>query len=336
MTDLFRTLRGTALLLLMSSIGCAYGDPYNLPCEEVESCLPCQPACWGQGFVSADLLYWRAFNSGLNTCIPISTSDIVTSNGSIFSKFSGKSRNPHFEWNPGFRISAGYEAPSRNWDIVASWAHFYSKAHESENNENRRHWNLTFDAIDLVAGYNADLCSYFVLRPFGGLRAARIDQKMHTSHASSFTSYSSTSYYSSSSYYSSTSGENLFQASNKQKFSGIGPLIGLEAVIDTCYGFSVYGSLSVSWLYGNFHVLLEESNEFAEGFNSSKIRSHLDANVAATDAALGVRWQTCICKNMQLILQLGLEHHRYFDYNRLGGYGDLSFDGANFSAGIEF
>ena len=49
---------------------------------------------------------------------------------------------------------------------------------------------------------------------------------------------------------------------------------------------------------------------------------------------LELRWKTCFCKNSFLILQLGLEHHRYFNHNQFCGYGDLSLDGVSFSAAI--
>ena len=152
------------------------------------------------------------------------------------------------------------------------------------------------------------------MRPFGGLRGARIDQSLTNSFRGSDQSFA--------------------RKRNKEKFTGVGPLIGLEANVNILCGFSIYGSASVSWLYGNFNNRLSDFNSTVDTVSSCKTRKRLDANLAAADAALGIRWKTCLC-NMKLILQLGLEHHRYFGYKQCN-HGDLSFDGVNFGAGIEF
>lgn len=160
---------------------------------------------------------------------------------------------------------------------------------------------------------------------FGGIRGARIDQKHHIHE------------FPSSEAAAIANDLIAIRTHNKEKFFGVGPLIGLEADWNIGCNFSLYASADVSWLYGNFHVRLAEADVFLDAANFSKIKKHLNASLAGADAAIGVRWQTCICKNTQLFLQLGLEHHRYFDYNRIGDCcGDLSFDGVNFSAAVKF
>lgn len=191
--------------------------------------------------------------------------------------------------------------------------------------------------IDLIAGYNYELGSCFALRPFGGLRGARIDQKLRITE---FDDSFSSSDFSSSDFsplsFSSSSALFTRDVHNKEKFSGLGPLIGIEAAWNVGCGFSVYASISAACLYGKFNIRVFETDLDVNAANFCQVRYHTDASLAVADAALGVRWQTCFCDNMRLILQLGLEHHRYFDYNRIGCYGDLSFDGLNLSAGIEF
>ena len=120
MTYFIRKINVAITFLLITSIGYAYGDYDNsLSCAESEDCFTCQPVCCGKGFISADLLYWRAFESGLDTCIPSHDSDTVTSEGRVISRFSGKGRDLHFKWNPGFRLASGFDL-SRCWDIGTS------------------------------------------------------------------------------------------------------------------------------------------------------------------------------------------------------------------------
>jgi hypothetical protein len=113
-------------------------------------------------------------------------------------------------------------------------------------------------------------------------------------------------------------------------------LLGLEADWKVGCGFSFYVSGAVSWLYGKHKTKFSETIETCDTSSFCSIHGHIDANIAAADAAFGIRWQKCICGNKALLLQLGLEHHRYFDYNRFCNYGDLSFDGVNFSAAVTF
>ncbi|WP_059359147.1 Lpg1974 family pore-forming outer membrane protein [Parachlamydia acanthamoebae] len=325
MTYFMRKIYVAVTLLSITSLGYANEDYDNsLTCGETENDFCCEPISCGLGFISADLLYWRAFESGLDACVPGQVSDIVTSDGKVVSRFKGRGRDPHFDWNPGFRIAAGYELPCSDLDIAASWTYFHSRSHGPRNHGNKIRWNLNFDAVDVVAGYESDFGACFALRPFGGLRGAWIDQKLRIHGTSNSASSSVTN--------------DLLEAKtkNKENFWGVGPLIGLGADWNIGCGFSLYTSASIAWLYGNIDVRLREADETVDTVNLCRVKKRLDANLAVADAALGIRWQTCFCRNTRLILQLGLEHHRYFDYNRIGGYGDLCFDGFNFSAGLEF
>jgi len=312
-------------LLLITSASHVFGKADSSAVyEETDDCMSCQPVCCGQGFISADLLYWRAFVGGLDSCVTSESSDTVMSDGKIISRFKGIDEDPHFGWNPGFRINAGYAFACSNWDIAESWTHFHSSAHGSVKNRNKVRWHIDFDVLDLVAGYEFNLGPCFALRPFGGFRGARIDQKLCINELPGETGFSMQT--------------NLLitHTNNKEKFIGVGPLIGLG--IDWCIGcgFDLFVDTSITWMYGNFNVQFMDVVVSADTADISKIRQHLNASLAGADVGFGIRWQKCFCDHLWLVLQLGFEHHRYFDYNRIGGYGDLSFDGINFSAGIGF
>lgn len=313
MIDFIKKMFTWMAVLLISSIGHIAGY-----CED--SCSS-QPVCCGQAFISADFLYWRAFESGLDTCSPSEVFDIVTADDTVISIFHGKGRSPNFNWDPGFRIGAGYEFARSKWDIAAFWTHFQS--HTRGNHGNRPRWNIDLDVIDAIAAYDFNFDSCFNLWPFIGLRAVQIDQKLRHGKQHHFTL---------------ALNDDLitFDRGNKEKFQGIGPLMGLEADWNIGCSFSFYFMGSISWLYGNYNIRLIELDEEIDALDFFQLRKNLDASLAVADVGLGIRWQKCFCNDMRLVLQLGLEHHRYFDFNRIGGYGDLSFDGVNLSAGIEF
>jgi Legionella pneumophila major outer membrane protein precursor len=295
-------------------------------CGEKEDCLSCCEPLWcGEATLSVDFLYWRAFENGLDACAPSSVSDTITPTGRVISRFKGRGRDPRFEWNPGFRLGVGYDLAATNWELDASWTHFNTHSHRFLNTSNKIHWSLNLEVVDLIASYQYDFNSCFALIPFFGLRGARIDQKLHITEFPSLTSSATT-----------VADFTFLSTKNKEGFFGIGPLIGLEGDWNIGCGFSLYANASVTWLYGNFDVRFSEFERLTDAVSISKVRKRLDASLAGADAALGVRWDTCFYMNTRLILGLGLEHHRYFDFNRFGEYGDLSFDGINISAAIQF
>lgn len=321
----YRKIPTVMVLLIVALSSFVYGNERIEMCERNDSCFSCSPNCCGSGFVFADLLYWRAFESGLDTCFPVSACDEINSDGRVISNFKGKGRNPNFEWNPGFRVGVGYEFYACNWDIVATWTHFHSHAHYKGNySQNKLGLHLDFNTVDVLGGYRLNLSPCFILWPFIGLRGAEIEQKLHIGGSS----YSISRY--------ETNSLNQSDSISKQKFYGIGPMIGLGADWSIGCNFSIYADLSVSWLYGRNNVRFNELTYSTAGTNYCRTKNHLQACLAAADAGLGIQWQQCICRNIDLILELGLEHHRYFDFNRMGDCGDLCFDGVHFAVGFEF
>ncbi|WP_068468856.1 Lpg1974 family pore-forming outer membrane protein [Candidatus Protochlamydia phocaeensis] len=334
----------TALLLIAADqLHADYGhSSISGECRDFYSCAPA--CCCGKGFISADLLYWRAFEDGLDACFPTEAVDYVSSDGNIISKFKGKGEDPDFNWDAGFRLGTGYQFAS-GWDIAAFWTHFHSHSsrHHRNNYESRDEhelrWKLDFEVVDLIGAREINLGSCFTLSPFGGLRWARIEQKLRSNFISNADFYSGSSsqiFYSdfSPSGYSS-SNFSTFSSHNKEKFWGLGPLVGVELDWNLGCGLSLYANASVAFLYGHFHVRLNESDEFVDGADFCNVKRNMCACQTVLDAGLGVRWQTCFCGSI-VWLQLGLEHHSYFNQNRFGDYGDLCLDGANFSAGFAF
>lgn len=333
------------MAFLLTIAGQVHGQYDNSPVYgECEDSCCCQPECCGKIIISAGLLYWRAYEEGLDDCFAIEDYNEISSDGNIISRFRGRGEDPDFNWDAGFRVGLGY-AFACAWDIGAYWTHFNSNSNHHRRNSHENRWKLDLDVVDILVGRSFDFDTCFTLRPFGGLRGARIDQKYRTTFVNRTDSYGiSDSYLESgslnfdtdfSSYGYSTSNFITPHAHTKQHFWGIGPLIGVEADWNIGCGFSLYGNAAVGILYGDFHIRSNEFDGFLGAANYCNVRRNLCACQGFVDAGLGVRWETCFCENI-VWLQLGLEHHSYFNQNRFGGYGDLCLDGANFSAGIAF
>ena len=144
---------------MISSIGYAYADYGNASSwGGSENCISCceTDCCCTQGFISADLLYWRAFENGLDVCVPQSETNTVT-DGTVASTFKGRARDPRFNWDPGFRLGAGFNLGCSNLDVAAYWTHFYSNSHGGRN---RPRWKIHFDTVDVIAGYECSFCAF--------------------------------------------------------------------------------------------------------------------------------------------------------------------------------
>lgn len=330
MLDTFRKICMTMAALVLTAAGYVHGDDFS-SYEGDDSCCPtpvCAPQCgWcPKGFVSADFLYWRAYENGLDVCGPSESVDIVNrANGTVESFFKGKTHDPHFKWAPGFRIGAGYDFTFNccDWEVAAFWTHFHSKAERHHGDEQKFHWKLDFDVIDVVLGREFDFGSYipclscWTFTPYVGLRGARIDQKTRgfLENVQVFT---------------------VDTEHNKQKFTGVGTLVGLETNWNLGCGFGIYADTAISCLWGKFRVTFEDTHSFPFGAEFTKLRRHLQACQLVFDSGVGISWRKCFWNNKQFLVKIGFEQHRYFDYNRIGSYGDLCLTGGVVSAGVEF
>lgn len=312
-----------ALAVMLGIVGHIHGDEDNLSSfASNENCcfsapVCCDSTCCSRGFLSVDFLYLRPYEGGLAVCGPSKSLDIINPNGTIDSFFSDKRNDPHFKWSPGFRVGAGYQF-TNNWGVAAYWMYFYSKADRHDGHENHFRWRLNFDVVDVVLENEFYFASCFTVRPFAGVRGAYIEQK-----ARSFRLNRST--------IRATDGEH-----KKARFTGVGPIAGLELNWNMGCGWGIYANSAISSLWGNHRVRFENSSGFRAGGNFSKLREHLDACELVFDSGIGLSWTKCICNNNQFVLRIGLEQHRYFNHNRIGDYGDLCLGGGFLSAGLEF
>lgn len=292
---------------------------------------------YNQFVFNLDLLYWRAIEDGLDGC-GLMDAEINAFNEEDESTVLISKRNiedPHFNWNTGFRLGIGWISSSC-WDVVGYWTCFNTDAHlnqkrrgenegsEDQRSHERRKWNLNFNAADVVFSRNFHLNQYCLnLRPFLGLRGAWINQKLHSNAVSAI-----------------KTGEEVddlkVHEKNKERFQGIGPLLGFQADWYIGCNFSLFGAIDFGVLYGHFNVRSKKTSKFEEDSSSSDSKKNIHACEAVVDAVLGLSWNYRVCNCFSLILQLSCEHHRYFDQNKIGDNGDLCFDGGTFSANIAF
>lgn len=310
------------LLSLFAVVGVASGEAnvgFDLESSDPEVCCVSSDSKGGF-FFDFEALYLRAYQGGLSSlCDVLETQDTIIGDTTV-SHQKGHGQEPDFRWDWGFRIGAGYEFACSDCGIRAYWTHFDNsskKRHQHKRNENR--WKIDFDVADIVFRCDFDLASGATVSPFAGVKIANIQQKLHTHFVGLLDTFPTDSF------------DHV-----KQRLEGVGPLIGVEGSWDWKCGFSLYGNLDFALLYGNTHVRASETDIFHTGINFGHLKNHKDAYQFVLDMGIGIEWKKCFCGNKFLVVQVGLEDHRYFNHNQFCDFGDLSLDGVKLGVILEF
>lgn len=300
-----------------TSIDAAYFE--NARCSQISE-------DWHQWTFKLDLLYWRAYESGLSCGAGlVEESQSFSSDGRFHIKVSEKDCDPNFRWELGLRLALRYGFNCSWWDANIAATYFHSKNNETRRQVKKGEWQLDFDQVDLTVGRTIWINGCFDWRPFVGIRGAKVDQclKSRNCHLDS---------YSSDEFFIGT------RLHDYQNFRGIGPLLGAELNWDIGCGFKFYGNLSGAILYGDVHAKFLDTDMNECCTVTSQVEQCFFGSQPVFDIEIGVCWHRSFCKNrLQLLLKLGLEHHRLFNYNQLSFInGDLCLDGATFSGTIRF
>src|SRR5579872_21274 len=149
---------------------------------------------WANFFFTADFIYWRTTVD--NYTFAASGTPIVV-NGALGSPTTrGKSPLPGFDFQPGFKVGAGFKFAHDGWDLYANYTWLNpAKVKASISNSGGYmvgpgdpYWGTptlskventfkqSFNILDLELGRQFFLSSFLTLRPYFGLKAAWIDQ----------------------------------------------------------------------------------------------------------------------------------------------------------------
>lgn len=304
-----------ALALLCSSTvsnaWCYYPKcirPFFDPCGLIDF-----PPIWFQG----DFLYWGAYEDGLQVKHTLED-NFITPNGAQRA-FVANEKNLDFKWSPGFRVSTGYGFVGHpGFGALVAWTNLETTAKRCSGPDLSNHWNISFNMVDALGGVELNLTGDMLLTLYGGVSAVKITQRLRTDFVQIEQEGSSSSEITTE-----------FHQNNHSDFHGVGPKIGLEAewLLRSCH-VSLYGSVGGAVLFGHNRVVLEVDS-FSPTFNESRdVTRSLHACQTVFDAGVGVRWNRVWECGWNSMLQLGFEHHQYFNQNRIGcGSGDLYFEG---------
>lgn len=296
----------------------------NCCCCKVSPCFnPCFD-CYDKEFLlKGDFLYWRGTLSGLEGAFGNTSIDIVgTSDGITTTYLNVTDITPNFEWEPGFRVGA--EFLSTCFDMELVWTHFDGEAHFKKESGHGK-WKLRYDVLDLPFGYKFYLCSRAYIKPFFGVRGAKIDQRLN-SHLQGTKQEASTGLI-----------NYTINMNDKELFWGIGPDAGLEFDWYMGKNFSLYFIGDIITYYGHVNGKFNNKDTLPDAVSSNKSQISRHFNGFGTDFEIGISWNKYFCKcdnRCHYNIKLGLEQHRIYDFSQLGTDGNLSLDGATLEAGV--
>ena len=221
-------------------------------CDSVHGCT--------SGFaVQAEFIWWRAQIDNLDYAVNTGN---TPSGATIL--FSGKVKEPDFQFDPGVRVSVGYDFGRDNWDVFLRWTYQNTSVSSSTGTEaitsginsikafttnqgqlvvsvadtGKAKWQNKLNVLDLEMGYDYFLSRRCSLRPFMGLKAAWIDMHYHVDYTNIL--------------FNSAGTIPFLNMDTKSDYWGVGPQVGMEGNLHIGWGFSIYGLTSAALVYGTY------------------------------------------------------------------------------------
>ena len=312
------------------------------PAKSIANAPICPQTCNADATITVAGLYWNAHQDGiehavvnnvaLNSQTPLSEID----NLNLLTDASFL--NPTSEWDFGFRLGISYCTPCDAWDVAATWTSFQSNAKSIKNNcddtqtlmplfatyqatdpgplfadKIEAYWDLDINLVDIQVGRNFWSSKYLALRPFMGIRVAKLDQSYNVLNKGGSFSYQA----------SSTRDAQNHEAELKNIFKGVGLMAGLDSTWNIGCGLGLYGNMASSIVYGAFDVDHKEYLTPAAGSSSSKneiakITETIKASRAMLDLGFGLQWMGLVCEcKYGIRLALGWEMHMFFHQNQM-------------------
>lgn len=305
-------------------------------------------------YSEVDYLLWYANEDGLSYTTTAQSTLPISDTVSL-------SEKDHFfqpGWQSGVRGLWRIDLP--NWDCGVSYTYYYANASDhvsadsdsipSSNSDSTAgtiildgpsydlfqefpgvitaevdaSWRLRFQRADLELGRKLPFGNTFTLRPFCGVQAIRIDQKLEANTDTFFQSLASGSPV-----------KDTIDTYNTNRLMAIGGRMGLGGSCLLGCGFNLYGNFSGSVLWGQFKIKQTYNqkdaypNEQRTSIAKEFIEHSHNASIFNFDAAAGIKWNHSFCHKYELGITLGWEEHFYTNINRFQNFCVYQINSAN-------
>lgn len=265
--------------------------------------------------VTTDFIYFQARENGLSFA--------VINKGNPTALTNGKSKNPDFCWDPGFKVSLGYFFRHDDWGLYLNFLHFHTRITDwyphKENRfsfpiwshlaaqpgfveDVRNRWRLHLGLLDLLLKRPIFLSDCLYLNMHAGLRYAEVRQKTRIDYF----------------------GGSLFPDGQddidmKNKFWGVGPRGGIDGDWNFFNDFGIYFNAAIAFPYGFLYVHQDEFSDltsdeyrFFRTFHTLRIITEMTAGLRYTYAPA--------CSNVKFDVHGGYEIFYFFGQNQFARF----------------
>lgn len=248
----------------------------------------------------------------------------------------GRTKENDFGWTWGFRVGLGYNFDHDGWDAYLNYTYWYSADNSKVNvgsngsviplqgnadlatadfglfthgNYGASQFKFDYDNLDLELGRNYFISRSLSFRPHFGIRNSWIDLSQVVQ------------------YTGGVIGVNTFEVRNSNDFWGIGPRAGVNSKWFLTNGFSVFGNISGSLLWGYYEVTHEETISNNPQQNYIRIKANMHRFAPNAQLVLGLAYDKYIYNDKQHIgISLGWENIYYWRVNQALKIDDFASD----------
>jgi len=312
---------------------------------------PCEPSSCNS--ICVEYLYWKPYQTNMSYALAIDALALTppAPNTTIL--------NMDSSWDSGFRVGVGHTFCG-NIDLGLKYTRFHSSNSTTASdpiiiateligvNPNITvggtnfggvaisDWHLEFDMLDFDICFPLYNNCGFAFSPYVGVKGGWIHQKQTINYTN---------------FVDMALSETLNGiVTERSKFSGVGPKVGIDSRYAFSNGLSVKGNLAASFLYGNANYPVSQFIEEPIGtvFADSTVKFKEQKIIPAIQLLVGIDWSTCICDQYLVTLGAGYEvqyfAHTWRNQNSYiqdiyvtdAGYGDLMFQGLTVDLSVNF
>lgn len=266
-------------------------------------------------YLTGDALYWKMFEAG--TEFVYTDVNRVLDQASNLQPIIGKSKKVDFNWNWGYRVGAAYTIPCSAWGTYLNYTHLDNKGKKSAEQPPNgvlaplyltytpahtfsalSKWNVSFSTLDLEFGRDFFVSRYLNLRPYVGIRGARINQHVHAHYVDFVDSIDD-------------------HVSLKNNFSGVGLRGGLGSQWFFWKRFNFCLDASASLLRGRFKVKFIENATIPFFPTTGILNDRYSALIPNVQFYLGFGWETCACGSWSCAIKAGYESQYWWNQNQI-------------------
>ena len=311
-------------------------------------------------FITADFIYWKAVQDGLDYAITG-----VLGNGALLGGLvtvppgiteKGSVSNPGFSFEPGFKIGLGLNLGHDGWDLTSEYTWYHSNQSNSTSGvgitnavpavsqgllafgdvKRNASWDLHFNVIDLELGRSFYVSQFLTLRPHAGLKATWQDQDSKTtiSPSEGFVIGGQ----------QQSQPNNPYVSTQDHDTWGIGTRIGLDTSWYFVKNWSIYADIAWTSMWTDYDVDRKDTLRLNDTDTVTFVNTNNSSYAVrfVGEFELGLRYEIWFYDdNYHFAIQAGWEQQVWVNYgNFIRLYndvsGDLNMHGLNLKLRFDF